>query len=70
MSRLRAAWEVTAGMIPRDPMPEYSKRFILTSEDERDDDTYVAKRKEAMDYATELMNPNILNWVNIEWIWL
>jgi len=70
MSRLRAAWEVRAGLIPRQPMEEYSKRFSLTENDERSAEVFEAKRKQAMDYAAELMNPHRFNWVHVEWIWL
>jgi hypothetical protein len=74
--RLRVSWEVTGGIIPRQPMPEYTRRWLLTSE------TYYAEREqssiatferfqqEARDYARALENPGILNWVNVEWVYL
>ena len=31
--RLRAAWEVRAGVIPMQAIPEHTKRFFYTSED-------------------------------------
>ena len=74
--RLRVCWEVTAGIIPRQPIPEYTRRWFLTSEvyyaELRDKSltTYTRYKIEAHDYASELENPGMLNWVNIEWIYL
>lgn len=37
MPQLRAAFEVRAGLIPDQAMPEYTKQFFYTSEDREDD---------------------------------
>lgn len=76
----RCAWEVTAGLIPGQPMAEYTRRWGLTSSQWYDnEDTsgpspqgvalYNAHLVAAMEYARYLMNPGALNWVRVEWIW-
>jgi hypothetical protein len=83
-TRGRCAWEVTAGVIPGQPMPEYTRRWFLTGEtwerenamsDEEfkkecpDGSTFLRFRDEADDYAKHLHDPRSLNWVRVEWIW-
>lgn len=74
--RLRVSWEVTAGIIPRRPMPEYTRRWFLTSEtyyaerEQLSTETFSRYKIEAHDYAMELENPGLVNWVNIEWIYV
>ena len=81
----RCAWEVTAGVIPRRPMPEHTKRWGITSEtweaeNAMSDDefkekhpdgksSYAKAREEAYAYAASLNDPRYLNWVRIDWIW-
>ena len=49
MADVRGAWEVVAGVVPGQPLPEFTKQFWYTSE--------------ALAYATQLANPARLNWV-------
>jgi hypothetical protein len=74
----RCAWEVTAGLIPGQPMHEYTRRWGLTSTEWYGEDgngspqgvaLYNASLVAAMEYARYLMNPQGLNWVRIDWIW-
>lgn len=74
----KAAWEVTAGLIPGEPMPEYTRRWGLTSSDWYNEEgepslkgiaLFNAALVAATEYARYLMNPGALNWVKVEWIW-
>ena len=73
--------EVVAGVIPGQPMPEYTKQFVITSDAWYAQGEYENKpdaaRQEilqiygyAQEYMRDLMNPKILNWVKLEWIYL
>lgn len=74
--RLRVAWTVTAGIIPLQPLADYTRRWLLTSETyyaerERSSiETFIRYKIEAHDYARELENPGLLNWVNLEWVYV
>lgn len=75
----KCAWEVTAGLIPGQPMPEYTRRWYLTSSEWYDKDgrsnspqgsaLFNANLVAAQEYARYLMNPGALNWVSVTWIW-
>lgn len=79
MKAARAAWEVTAGLIPGNPDPEFTKVWGYTSDDAEqdrarpeDDDTppiFEQRMKEAYEYAMSLNYPSRLNWVRVDWIW-
>ena len=67
--------EVVAGVIPNQPMPEYTKRWAITSQewaDAEDPSVLLATRNgEAQGYAGMLMlMPDHLNWVRTDWIWV
>jgi hypothetical protein len=71
---LRAIWEVTVGVIPGEPIPEHTKRFPLTSREweqgtEAGFDALQAAQGAAMVYAMGMQNPNLSNWVRVDWIW-
>jgi hypothetical protein len=75
----RAAWEVTAGLVPGQAMDEYTRRWVLTATEWWETDGMVpslqgvalfnAHATAAMEYARGLMDPRQLNWVKVEWIW-
>ncbi len=77
MKAAKCAWQVTAGIIPGEPMPVYSRAWHYTSEDyERDaarppDEatTFCKLRDQALDHAKEIMDPAMVNWVRVEWVW-
>ena len=79
--RARILIEVVAGVIPKQPMPEYTKQWAITS------DTWYAEGKfkdkpadaqdamlqvygHAQEYMRTLWNPKIVNWVEMTWIYL
>lgn len=77
---VRVAIEVVAGLIPGTPMPEYTRRFIITSDAWYVQGAYEGKQEEArleilktygfaQEYARDLMNPQKANWVRMEWIY-
>lgn len=74
----RCAWEITAGIIPGQPLPEYTRRWVLTSSEWYGADgepshagvaLFCAQQAAAMEYARSLANPGALNWARVEWIW-
>lgn len=81
MESVRILLEVVAGVIPNQPMPEYTKQFAVTSDIWYAQGTYEGKEKEARDeiikvygYANEYMrtlwDPQKVNWVRCDWIYL
>lgn len=74
--------EVQAGLIPGQPMEEFTRRWGFTArewDEMHSEDKDVAK--EALDawdrvhgwareYAARLQNPHTVNWVRMDWIWL
>jgi hypothetical protein len=74
---LKAVWEVQAGILPGEPMPEYTKRFYYTSGDnaadqelpEQGTNRFTEKMLEAHKYAQEITDPSRVNWVRIDFVW-
>jgi hypothetical protein len=72
--------EVVAGIIPgKDPEPEFTKRWAITGKEWREaadrpggQGNLLAERNgQAQGYAAMLMlQPDRLNWVRVDWIWL
>lgn len=67
--------EVQAGIVPGTPMPEYTKRWAITSEQwagetaqARED--IVRIYGESREYAATLEDPRKLNWVRRDWLFL
>lgn len=83
---MRCVWKVTAGIIPERPEDKYYRRWIITSEEwERlntmsdaafkaefpdGKSTFARFREAAYQYAESITDPNSLNWVRVDWIWL
>lgn len=70
---LRCMWQVVGGIIPDEPEDGLTRRFELTSDDmevRHKQEVFLARRMEAMSYAESLMDPNRLNWVRVEFLWL
>lgn len=75
----KAAWEVCAGLISGQPMPEYTKRFVYTSEDYEEDGRhakeleyhpiFMKRMAEASSYHQQMSNPQTLNWAELTFIW-
>lgn len=74
MSSARVLIEVVAGLTPERPDPGMTKRLAITNDEwEAAGDQWEllqARNAEAMKYAGALMNPNRVNWVRVDWIWL
>lgn len=81
MERARVLIEVVAGIVPNTIMSEYTKQFAITSDAWYAQGEYENKKEEAkmeclkvygfaQEYMRNLMNPQIVNWVRLEWIYL
>lgn len=75
MERARILLEVTAGLIPGRVMPEYTKRWAITEEEWQNEATRAAtlaeRNGQMQGYAALLMlQPDTLNWVRTDWIYL
>jgi hypothetical protein len=84
-TRARLAFEVCAGLIPGQPMPEYTRRWVITSENWHQENamtdaefaqahpdgksTFATFRDEAHEYAKSLTDPRAVNWVRVDWIY-
>jgi len=77
----RVLIEVVAGIVPNTIMPEYTKQFAITSDMWYAQGEYEGKKEEAtmemlkiygtaMEYVRHIMNPQMVNWVRLEWIYL
>lgn len=85
MESAKLILEVVAGLIPGQPEPEYTRRWVVTSseweEAERKDDEVdpehafhralliAFRAAEADEYARLLRNPGRFNWVRTDWLW-
>jgi hypothetical protein len=75
MERARIVLEVTAGLIPGQALPEHTKRWAITEaewQDTANRANLLAERNGQMQgYANLLMlQPDQLNWVRTDWIYL
>jgi hypothetical protein len=72
----RVIVEVLAGLIPGQPEPEYTRRWELASIEwetagPSQSETLAVLNGQAQGYAALLMlQPDRLNWVRVDWIWL
>jgi hypothetical protein len=81
MERAKALIEVTAGVVPGTPEQEFTRQWAVTegewakaraSDDSNAEINLLAERNgQAQGYAGMLMlQPAVLNWVRVDWIWL
>jgi hypothetical protein len=81
MESARILIEVVAGVIPNAPMPEYTKKFAISSDAWYAQGKYEGKPEEAKievltayglatEYMRSLMNPRSVNWVRLDCIYL
>jgi hypothetical protein len=77
MKSARVIVEVVAGLLPgKDPDPEFTRRYAITSEQwqqagEKQLELLAEVTGKAQGYAALLMlQPDRLNWVRTDWIWL
>lgn len=74
----RVIVEVVAGLIPQTPDPELTRRWAITSDewdtagpDGTQSELLAVLNGKAIGYAGLLMlQPDRLNWVRTDWIWL
>lgn len=73
---LRASWEVRAGLIPGQAMPEHTRQFHLTSDEWQGPDglrLMLLRSSEATAWATYLMalcsSGKEVNWTETTFIW-
>jgi hypothetical protein len=79
MEAAKGAWEVQAGLIPGKPDPQWTKRWDYTSSEYDEDGShahkpeyqpiYMQRLALAVGYATQIMNPRLVNWVRVDFIW-
>lgn len=67
---LRCIITVHAGVIVGEPMKEYTRTWNVTQEDLDNPPRFIDMGGAAMNYAMSLQNPQRVNWVKHEWIWL
>jgi hypothetical protein len=68
----RCSWCITGGLIPGIPMPELTRQWAMTSEENEGNpgaNRFTWRMFEASHYVQLLHDPGKLNWVNLEWIW-
>jgi hypothetical protein len=70
----RVIASVVAGVIPGRPDPQYTRQYVLTEKEwsEGSDGQALAEvNGRALGYAGLLMlQPDRVNWVRTEWVWL
>lgn len=66
---LKCSIQVVAGVVPNEPIPEYTREWGFDSKDLEDKWLYIDKSGAAMNYAMSLQNPQKVNWVMMNWIW-
>lgn len=77
MQMARVILEVTAGILPGTPEPQLTRQYALTSDEwqstpTEDHGRLLAERNAAAQgYAAWLMmQPDRVNWVRLDWLWL
>ena len=77
--RLKASWTVRAGLVPYEPLPQFTKQWEYTGEQyERDQAIkepnvhaeFSRLRALAMDYSLQVSEPRLNNWAAIDFVWL
>jgi hypothetical protein len=70
---LAASWTITAGVLPDQPIEDYTKIFRYTIDDYGSDQygttLFHDTADKAFDYAKTIGNPGVVNWVNVDFIW-
>lgn len=61
---------VSAGLVPGQASGEHSRQWTLDAEEVGDIEVYLAAQGAAVAYMMHLQNPQVVNWVRMDWIWL
>lgn len=67
---LKCVIEVTAGLIPGEPMIEHTRTWHMSRQEYDNEETYLALAGAANLYALTLQNPSRVNWVRLDWVWM
>ena len=68
--RARILIEVVAGLIPNQPIPEFTRRFPISETTWAEGDEVMKTYGYAQEYSRSLWNPSRVNWVSLTWIYL
>lgn len=80
----KAFFVVTAGLLPEEFDPQHTRQWSYTSLDYEADKAaidamanngsdgtkFLQCRNEALAYARDLIDPSVVNWVRLEFVWL
>jgi hypothetical protein len=79
LESLKAAWEVRAGIIPGEVIPELTKKFYYTSRDREEDEAHAKELNYqplfmkqmacATAYHQQMSDPRVNNWAELAFIW-
>lgn len=75
MDSVRVIIEVAAGVVPGQPEPEFTRKFMMTAREweqagARQVEQLAQLNGQAAGYAALLqLQPDRVNWVRTEWIW-
>lgn len=77
MVSLKLSIEVVAGLVPGTPLPEYTRHWHWTSQDQEllaggDADAlerWIRMAGESREYAATIEDPSKVNWVRRDWLW-
>lgn len=69
MDGLKCSIQVTASVIPGESIRKLTRTWNFTQADLNSPPKYIDESGAALNYAMSLMNPNVNNWVKMEWIW-
>lgn len=74
MKTLGCIWQVRAGMIPGEEMPEHSRNYELTGDERGNLEDFIAMQAEAEAYGRflqiECMAGRTCNWTRIDFMWV
>lgn len=65
-------FEVVAGVLPGQAMPELTRRFHLLSKERHAPngaEIFEARQAEAIEYFKLLTNPRQMDWARIDWVY-
>jgi hypothetical protein len=70
---VKYAVEVVAGLVPGQPLKEFTRTFVVTSGDWEAAGHHVETVQDQWDeanvYARSLVDPRVVNWVQLSWVW-
>ncbi len=69
---LSVTFEVVAGVIPGQAIPEHTRQFHLLTKEKlapNGAEIFEARQAEAIEYFKSLNDPKYINWARIDWIY-